>query len=254
MKSNEEMTEKVLQRIKEYESEKKKRKPVFAGIAITVGAACLIGLLVIAISSKNDKGGNIGFDSNSDKEMPVKTIAVNKDAGLSGDIVENNPEEKTENTNNDSQMALPIIRDGDDALNVVIKNMVSDYPYEGSNETKIPDNGEVIIAPAVQAAMDEYGDSLWYDVKYLLYKDGNVLTDMQSYETVQDKLGALLYQAYASTFTDLNGVGRMSTVYGIHATHSNLQELPEVFKANPEISGYGCLITFEEHPIISEPK
>ena len=229
MKSYEEMSDSVFQRMGEYTEAKKRRQTRVKRAALPV---CCCALLVCCFGA-----GKLLHRGTDD----VLTDVVNP-TGITDTIAvgrtETEPQAGTNGAwegvaawdgNADSAGADMVFTpmQGTDSVTepYVPIPMISDYACEVTEVSVTPGNGEVILSPSLRGALEEYGGEARYRIVTLEYRDG-VALEPENMEA-QEALAALAGDGIVPVVETMYQDGEVTdTLLSLHASAEALEAFP----------------------------
>ena len=221
MKTYDEMAQSVFERRDTYISEQREKRKSIKKTVISLSYICLIAALGFTVSI---------FGVSSETKLPV-----NKNTESSSVT-----ETSTQNAGTVNGPFMPAGEtDTDTPTYREPVPMISSFPEAGVGCYIAPKNGEDVISIALNQAMENYGDSVIYQVALAFLKDEKILTKQSEVdlEKEQERLSDLGYIVALETFTDSDGSA--SLCLSLHAKADQIKN----FKPSDE---YGYMLWLYE--------
>ena len=223
MKNYNEMANDVLRRVSEHnEKQNEKRKAVkrIGSVAACFCIAAIVGFAVLHAEA-------VPPSPSQSTESETHTRSTNA---------------YTHNSNNEvANFGYPCLPDNQipDRSGVIMISSYGNGSY-GQNNT-IPKNGSVCFSPALQGAIDEYGDSVLYRIFIDVYSNGQLLeTNSPQVDEERERLVKNDYIVAYETYFD----GTENHYY--FTIHAKLNELTE-FKPD---NSYGYMLSLYEERVV----
>lgn len=246
MKSYEEMSGRVFERMAEYETKKKKRNKMIGRVSVTAcGLAAVIAIGGVLLPKNAELTANGGteyteggkpiyngafvpgdedFDG-SGEEYKDGDWWVSNDAAISDFPELKEQEQSVESSSAEENPFIghaPNQPFGSETSDLEYLTWIEDYPMPGGAAAcyKSPANGEWYMTIPLKGAIGEYGgEEVIYRVAVRVFDDGKWLRDAKTLKEEFARLGGLGYTAVFETFTD-NGTSTYQL--SLHATDEQL--------------------------------
>lgn len=180
MKTYDETTRTVLDRINEYNVIKKRKQKIAANTAACIGCVCLVAL--------------VGFGYNRSHAVPIANTEQTSAEQASTAV--------SENQANNNVYHMPC----DESSLQNQKKVIRSYPCKEDDKSAFGKCGETLLTLPLRKALEEYGDDAVYQIEIHLYKDGDEkVTDKKEYLQEFERLSKAINDIGFSTSRDGNG-------------------------------------------------
>lgn len=173
MKSYNETVNNVFRRINEYETAQKKKRKIISRTVI--GFCCAFMIVIIGIGSHNV----IASSPRNNEQTESRQSNPGMDSEKTEDVC--NTPGYIANSPYNAEPVLPP------------KQVIRSYPCSEPERYVLPKNGEILITKPLYYAMQEYEDSVLYEIEVYLLINGESYLDsedelMQEYERISDAM------------------------------------------------------------------
>ena len=230
MKNYEEMSHDVLERIRQYKTEKKRKKT-----AVIKASAITLPVLIAAFAGFGlYKSGN--FSPEQKQRLIADSKEVEADITTSETVV---TEKITENiTSADTPVQNGFFQAADDnSSQPEMREMISSYPSYVEASYCTPEKGCFGTTIPLREALEEYGNEPLYRVAVRIFKDKENVTDLQILNAEAERLFNLGYTPAVETFNDDSGQYNWLTL------HAEAEQIKN-FAASEEYSYF--LLLYDE--------
>ena len=225
MRSYEEMTDRVFERMAEYETKKKNRRKMIGKLSVT---ACGLAVVIAAAAVVLPKGtiGTAG-GTNELKEYngalaPDEDCDGNADGYRDGDWWLNGEQTESSSADNEADVAnRPNQPFGSETSTSEYETWIEDYPMVSDTAAcyALPMDGEWFMTIPLKSAISEYGNDAVYRVAVHVFDEGEWCRDAKTLETEFARLKDLGFTSVFETFTD-NGTSTYQL--SLHASATEL--------------------------------
>lgn len=212
MKNYEEMSHDVLERIRQYKTEKKRKKT-----AVIKASAITLPVLIAAFA-----GFGLYKSGNFSPEQKQRLIADSKEVEADITTSETVVTEKispTENITENTTSADTPVQHGfplgvaDNSSQPEMREMISSYPSYTEASYSVPEKSCFGTTIPLREALEEYGNEPLYRVAVQIFKDKEPVTDLQILNAEAERLFNLGYTPAVETFNDDSGQHNWLTLH-----------------------------------------
>ena len=237
MKSYEEMTDSVFQRMGEYAEKQKRRRTAIKRAALPL-CCCAVLVCCFGAGKLLHRGTNDVLTDVVNPTGVTDTVAVGQTemepmtgSKMNWETAQNGhwKGEAAWDGNADSTGADTYFTpmQGTDSVTepYIPIPMISDYACEVTEVSVTPGNGEVILSPSLRGALEEYGSEARYRIVTLEYRDG-VALEPENVEA-QEALAALAGDGIVPVVETMYQDGEVTdTLLSLHASAEALEAFP----------------------------
>lgn len=245
MKSYEEMSHDVLERIRQYKAEKKRKKAAVIRVSaitvpILIAAFAGLGLYKNGILTPQQKQQLIADSELSETDMTTSAAVATEKISPTENITENitsadTPVQQaditssanvatekispTENITENTTSADTPVQHGffqgvaDNSSQPEMREMISSYPSYVEASYCTPEKGCFGTTIPLREALEEYGNEPLYRVAVQIFKDKKAVTDLQILNAEAERLFNLGYTPAVETFNDGSGPHNWLTLH-----------------------------------------
>ena len=223
MKSYEEMSDSVFQRMGEYTEKQKRRRTAMKRAALPVCCCavlvCCFGAGKLLHRGTDDVLTDVAYPTGTTDTVAVGQTEVNGESSIRIEndialeqVTGNSAFTPMQGTDSVTEPYVPI-------------PMISDYACEVTEVSVTPGNGEVILSPSLRRALEEYGGEARYRIVTLEYRDG-VALEPENVEA-QEALAALAGDGIVPVVETMYQDGEVTdTLLSLHASAEALEAFP----------------------------